>query len=232
MSPLPKRKSKLERVSNLLSHLKPKSPIREQYHAIRASIQLAINENQIKTLAIVSGEESEGKSTFSANLAIAFAEVGKRVLLVDSNFRHPTLHTSFEENNEFGLSTILVNRDRLEECVIETPIDHLDLLTSGPVPPNPSELLGSPAMEILVSNVSHQYDMVIFDTPSLVSVADSLLLSNISDGVLMVVRSNKNNIETVEFTRDMLSNSKAIFLGAVLNDERVSKRHRKKVRIN
>lgn len=232
MSPLPKRKSKLERVSNLLSHLKPKSPIREQYHAIRASIQLAINENQIKTLAIVSGEEAEGKSTFSANLAIAFAEVGKRVLLVDSNFRHPTLHTSFEENNEFGLSTILVNRDRLEECVIETPIDHLDLLTSGPVPPNPSELLGSPAMEMLVSNVSYQYDMVIFDTPSLVSVADSLLLSNISDGVLMVVRSNKNNIETVEFTRDMLSNSKAIFLGAVLNDERVSKRQRKKVRIN
>jgi len=230
MSPLPKRKSKQEKVSNLLSHLKPKSPIREQYHAIRASIQLAINENEIKTLAIVSGEEAEGKSTFAANLAIAFAEVGKRVLLVDSNLRQPTLHTAFEENNEIGLSTILVNKDRIEDCVIETPIDHLEVLTSGPVPPNPSELLGSSIMEMLVHNVSEQYDMVIFDTPSLVSVADSLLLSNICDGVLMVVRSNKNNVETVEFTRDMLSNSKALFLGAVLNDERLSKRQRKKVK--
>lgn len=232
MSPLPKRNSKLDNPSNLLSHLKPKSPIREQYHAIRASIQLSINENEIKSLAIVSGEEAEGKSTFAANLAIAFAEVGKKVLLVDSNLRNPTLHASFEENNDVGLSTILVDKYDREDCVIETPIDHLELLTSGPIPPNPTELLGSSTMERLVSDLSQQYDMIIFDTPALVSVADSLLLSNICDGVLMVVRSGKNNVESVEFARDMLSNSKAYFLGAVLNDERINKRQRKKVKIN
>ncbi|KAB7671737.1 CpsD/CapB family tyrosine-protein kinase [Bacillus sp. B1-b2] len=223
MSPLLKRNSKQENESNLLSHLKPNSPIREQYHTIRATIQLSINENNIKSLVIVSGEEQEGKSTVSANLAITFAEVGKKVLLIDTNFRRPTLHYTFEQNNNIGLSTILVEKSEIEDCVRKSHIENLELLLSGPIPPNPSELLGSPSMEQLLSNLENIYDIIIFDTPAVVSVADSLILSNICDGVLMVVRSNKSDLETVELTRDMLSNTNAYFVGVALNDERISR---------
>ena len=227
MSPLLTRKSEISFSNNLLSHLKPKSPIREQYHAIRASIQLAINENNIQTMVIFSGEESEGKTTIAANLAITFSEVGKRVLLVDANFRQPSIHTAFESENEVGLSTILIDNLPFHDCVSKSNVDNLELLFCGPIPPNPSELLGSRKMEILINNLKEYYDMVIFDTPAVSSVADSLILANICDGVLMAVRSGKNSVENIEFARDMFLNTNAFFLGSVLNDERIRK---KKVR--
>ncbi|MGO5013619.1 CpsD/CapB family tyrosine-protein kinase [Niallia sp. Sow4_A1] len=228
MSPLLKRNSKQENKSNLLTHLKLNSPIREQYHTIRASIQPSINENSIKTIVVVSAEEFEGKSTFSANLAITFAEVGKKVLLVDTNFRRPILQDSFEKKNENGLSSILVDKSSLTECIVKSHIENLDLLLSGPIPPNPSELLGSMAMENLIKVFKEKYDTVIFDTPAVVSVADPLILSNICDGVIMVVRSNKNDFETVELTKDMLSNTNAHFVGAVLNGEQKLKRKKRR----
>ncbi|MDE5053917.1 CpsD/CapB family tyrosine-protein kinase [Niallia taxi] len=228
MSPLLKRKSEISLSSNLLSHLKPKSPIREQYHAIRASIQLAINENNIQTMVIISGEELEGKSTIAANLAITFAEVGKKVLLIDANFRQPSAHTAFEKENEVGLSTFLVENLSISECITESNIENLGLLFCGPIPLNPSELLGSRRMETLINELKESYDIVIFDTPAVSSVADSLILANICDGVLMAVRSGKNGVENVEFARDMFSNTNAFFLGAVLNDARIHKKKSKK----
>jgi len=228
MSPLLKRKSEISFSNNLLSHLKPKSPIREQYHAIRASIQLAINENNIQTMVIFSGEESEGKTTIAANLAITFAEVGKRVLLVDANFRQPSIHLAFESDNEIGLSTFLVDNLPIQDCVSESNVDNLELLFCGPIPPNPSELLGSRKMEMLINSLKEYYDMVIFDTPAVSSVADSLILANICDGVLMAVRSGKNSVENIEFARDMFLNTNAYFLGSVLNDERIRKKKVKK----
>ncbi|MFP7473328.1 CpsD/CapB family tyrosine-protein kinase [Niallia taxi] len=228
MLPLLKRKSEVSLSSNLLSHLKPKSPIREQYHAIRASIQLAINENNIQTMVIFSGEESEGKTTIAANLAITFAEVGKKVLLVDANFRQPSIHFAFENENEIGLSTVLVENIPIQDCVRGSNVDNLELLFCGPIPPNPSELLGSRKMELLISSLKEYYDMVIFDTPAVSSVADSLILANICDGVLMAVRSGKNSVENIEFARDMFLNTNAYFLGCVLNDQRMRKKKVKK----
>lgn len=215
-------------MKNLLPFLNPKSHILEQYHTIRANLQPTLNQNYIKTLVITSSEEMEGKSTVAINLAIAFAEVGKKVLLVDADFRKPSIHHSFRSNNYKGFSNVLLNDVALHSCILISEISNLDILTSGETPSKPSELLGSKAMEMFITYTKTYYDLVIFDSPSVLSVADPLILSNICDGILMVVRSNMNGSETIESTRDILLKTNAKFLGAVLNDERIEKRQRKK----
>ncbi|WP_420810374.1 CpsD/CapB family tyrosine-protein kinase [Halobacillus ihumii] len=216
------RKSRKKQVAmkarKIIANDNPKSPIAEQYRTIRANLQFASVDKELQSLLITSAGPSEGKSMTSANMAAVFAQQGKRVLLVDADLRKPTVHHSFRLNNTKGLSNFLVGRQTLKETTQITAVDNLDVLPSGPIPPNPSELLGSKAMHKLMMEARQTYDLIILDTPPVLAVSDSQVLAREVDGVMLVVRSGQTEFQAAERAKELLQQSKANLLGVVLND--------------
>ncbi|MFD2922555.1 CpsD/CapB family tyrosine-protein kinase [Halobacillus naozhouensis] len=216
------RKSRKKQVAmkarKIIANDNPKSPIAEQYRTIRANLQFASVDKELQSLLITSAGPSEGKSMTSANMAAVFAQQGKRVLLVDADLRKPTVHHSFRLNNTKGLSNFLVGRQTLKETTQITAVDNLDVLPSGPIPPNPSELLGSKAMHKLMMEARQSYDLLILDTPPVLAVSDSQVLAREVDGVMLVVRSGQTEFQAAERAKELLEQSKANLLGVVLND--------------
>ncbi|MHA6250715.1 CpsD/CapB family tyrosine-protein kinase [Oceanobacillus sp. CAU 1775] len=204
-------------IRHLITMINPKSPISEQYRTIRTNIQFSSIDKDLRTILVTSSGPEEGKSTVTANLAVAYAQQGKRVLLIDADLRKPTVHYTFRLNNLTGLSNVLVGENVLEEAVNTTDMETLDVLTCGPIPPNPSELLASRRMEKLLKEALLAYDMVIFDTPPVLAVTDAQILANIVDGSVLVVRSEKTEIEAAQRAKEALEPAKAKLLGTVLN---------------
>ncbi|WP_323740417.1 CpsD/CapB family tyrosine-protein kinase [Filobacillus milosensis] len=202
-----------------------KSPISEQYRTLRTNLQFASVDKDLHTMLVTSTGPSEGKSLTTGNLAVVFAQQGKRVLLIDADLRKPTVHYTFRLPNNYGLSNYLVDDRQLEDTVQNSGINNLDIMSCGPIPPNPSELLGSNAMQQLLKQVKSQYDLVIFDTPPVLAVTDSQVLSNLVDGVLLVVRSKKTDRESAKKAKELLEQARANLLGVVLNDRDVEKTH-------
>jgi capsular exopolysaccharide synthesis family protein len=203
----------------LIAALDPKSPISEQYRTIRTNIQYSSIDNNIHTLMVTSSGPGEGKSTSAANLAVVFAQLGKKVLLVDADLRKPTAHRTFGINNLFGFTTVLTKQATLEKTVIETEEKDLYLLTSGPVPPNPAELLSSKSMEKFIEDAKMLFDYIIFDTPPLLAVADPQIIANKVDGSVFVVSSGKTEIDAAKKAKELLENAQSKLLGVVLNNK-------------
>lgn len=175
-------------------------------------------DRDLKTLVITSSGPSEGKSTTSANLAILFANSGKRVLLVDADMRKPTVAKTFSLDNVRGLSTLLGSRETvLHQVVQSSGVDNLFLMTSGPKPPNPSELLDSRRMKELMVELKQQYDLVIFDLPPVVAVTDAQIVSSKSDGTILVVRENVSKRDSLLKAKSLLELVDANILGVVYN---------------
>ena len=177
--------------AKLITVKDPKSVISEQFRTIRTNISFMGIDHPIKTLAFTSANISEGKSTVTDNIAVVWANAGKRVLLIDADLRRPTLHQTFNISNREGLTTILTS-DALEmditNMIKETEIDNLSILTSGPIPPNPAELLNSQRMQALIASVEQSYDVVILDVPPILAVSDTQALVSHLDGVVFVVK--------------------------------------------
>jgi capsular exopolysaccharide synthesis family protein len=205
----------------LVATLDPKSPISEQYRTIRTNIQYSSVDEELKTIMVTSSGPNEGKSTTAANLAVVFSQLGKKVLLVDADLRKPTAHRTFGVNNLFGFTTVLTKQATLTSSVLDTEEKDLYLLTSGPVPPNPAELLSSKSMEQFIEEAKEQFDYVIFDTPPLLAVADPQILANKVDGSILVVYSGKTEIDQAKKAKDLLSNAQSKLVGAVLNHKEV-----------
>ncbi|RWZ59087.1 polysaccharide biosynthesis tyrosine autokinase [Halobacillus fulvus] len=205
----------------LIANDNPKSPIAEQYRTIRTNLEFASVDEKLSTMMVTSAGPSEGKSLTTANLAVVFAQQGKRVLLIDADLRKPTIHYTFRLDNSKGLSTYLAGGHRLPTIVQESQIENLDLISSGPIPPNPSELLGSKAMAKFILEAKQQYDLIIFDSPPVLAVTDSQVLSSSVDGTLLVVRSKQTENEAAVKAKELLLQAKANILGAVLNDREV-----------
>ncbi|WP_186576565.1 CpsD/CapB family tyrosine-protein kinase [Aquibacillus kalidii] len=220
-----KKLAKNSTMRHLIAKLNPRSPISEQYRTIRTNLQFSSVDGNLKTMLVTSSGPSEGKSSTTANLAIVFAQQGKKVLLIDADMRKPTLHYTFRMDNRKGLSSVLVGETNLDESVIKSDVQDLDLLSCGPIPPNPSELLGAKAMEKLIADASEFYDLIIFDTPPVLAVTDAQILANMVDGALMVVRSKQTEYEAAQKARDLLTPAKAKLLGVVLNDREQKKGH-------
>lgn len=211
------KKQKTKAVS-LITLADKSSPISEQYRTIRTNIQYAMVDRDLKTLVVTSSGPSEGKSTTSANLAIVFANSGKRVLLVDADMRKPTVAKTFSLDNIRGLSTLLGSRETvLHQVVQPSGVDNLFLMTSGPKPPNPSELLASRRMEELMSELKQQYDLVVFDMPPIVAVTDAQIVSSKSDGTILVVRENVSKRDSLLKAKSLLELVDANILGVVYN---------------
>jgi len=205
----------------LLAHNSPKDPVAEQYRTIRTNIQFSNVDQDIKTIVVTSGGAEEGKSTTTSNLATVYAQQGLKVLLIDADLRKPTGHYTFRLENHIGLTNVLTRQSTLAQAVQESEIPHLSVLTSGPIPPNPSELLASAQMAELLKEMKEQFDMIIFDTPPILAVADAQILANQVDGTILVVSSGKTEKDAALKSKELLSNAKGKLLGVVLNNRKV-----------
>ncbi|WP_082677146.1 CpsD/CapB family tyrosine-protein kinase [Bacillus sp. FJAT-29937] len=196
----------------------PKSPISELYRTIRTNIEYSNIDRENRMIMITSSSPGEGKTVTTANLAIVFAQQGKKVLLIDADFRKPKVHEVFKKNNFIGLTTILIKQIPLMEAIKETKINNLYILTSGPITPNPSELLSSKSMGNVLAAIRKEFDFIIIDTPPVLPVTDAQILANQCDGVILVIDHGKTKFEHAEKAKNLLLNVNAKILGAVLNN--------------
>lgn len=198
----------------------PQSPVAEAYRTLRTNIQLSSLDRPIKTLLVASVASLEGKSSTVANLAIAFAQGGTRTLLVDCDLRRPSLHALFGASNERGLTTMLVGDDPAPP-IVDTPVDGLRLLPSGPPAPNPSEILASQRFQALIDDLAARADLVLFDAPPALAVSDAIVLSRRVDGVVLVVTAGKTKRDHASRAKQQLERAGARVLGVVLGNARV-----------
>ena len=221
-----KKKKPVQAVARkLVTSVNPRSIVSEQFRTIRTNINFSMPDKDLKTLLFTSSTPGEGKSTSAANVAIVFAQEGKKVLLVDADMRKPTMHYTFHTTNSTGLSNLLTRKWELKDVVVETEIEGLHLVTCGPIPPNPAELLGSKTMDALIEELIAEYDIVIFDAPPLLSVADAQILSNKCDGTILVLNSGATEKASVVKAKEALVSSKANILGTLLNNFVLEKDH-------
>ena len=202
-----KKKKHLTHKNRLITQTLPKSPISEQYRVIRTNIQYTTVDKEVQLLMVTSSDPGEGKTTTAANLAIVFAQQGKKVLLVDADLRKPNIHYLFNLPNAYGLTSILVKSLNISNVITSTEEERLFILTSGPIPPNPAELLSSIIMKDLIEELKQEFDLIIFDTPPLLAVTDAQIVANICDSSILVIASSKTEKEKALKSKELLSSS-------------------------
>ena len=202
----------------------PKSIAAEAYKTLRTNIQYSSYDNELKVLVVTSTQPQEGKSTTVGNLALSLAQDGKKVIIVDCDLRRPSIHKKFGISNEHGITEVILGRKTIAETVqVYKPT--LDVLTSGKVPPNPSEMLGSENMKRVLELLRSEYDYIILDAPPILAVTDAQILSTRADGVIFVVKAGAAKKEQILQAKSQLDKVKAPIVGTVLNavDSRDSK---------
>lgn len=221
-----KKNKSLQQVARKLVVLTdPKSFVSEQFRIARTNINFSKPDGELRTLLFTSSIQAEGKSTSSANLACLFAQEGKKVILIDADMRKPTVQYTFHLTNTIGLSNILTRKVSVLESVKETDVENLSIITSGPIPPNPAELLSGKAMDDMIEELKEHYDLIIFDAPPLLSVTDAQILANKSEGTVLVISSGSTDKESALKAKDLLTVSKAKIIGTILNNYKVEKDH-------
>ncbi len=204
-------------LNKLISLSNPKSLMAEAYRTLRTNVQFSSVDKNINSISITSFNAEEGKTTTISNLAIMMAKADKKVLLIDADLRRPKIHEYFEMNNISGLTNALILDKPLNGVIKKSGVKGLDILTSGPKPPNPSEILGSGSMKTLISQAKEEYDRVLLDSPPIGAVTDPAILSTIVDGTILVVNYGKTSIEEAKRSKLLLENVNANILGVVLN---------------
>lgn len=201
---------------DFITHYDSRSPVSEAYRAIRTNLQFAGAGKQLKTLVFTSAVPSEGKSTTVANLAIVMGQDDKHILLIDCDMRKPVIHRHFGLLNR-GLSNCFVEDLPLKEVIQADVFPNLDVVTSGPVPPNPAELLGSKKMKALLQEAAEAYDYVFLDMPPVLAVTDAVLMSSQVDGTVLVLGSGDISPDEGKQAQSVLEKVHANILGVILN---------------
>lgn len=201
----------------LITFNDPKSVISEKFRGIRTNIMFSTADNNIKSIVFTSEKPSAGKSLVSANVAVTYAQAGYKTLLIDGDMRKPTQHYIFNTSNVDGFSNLIINQSYLSKAIENTEIESLDLLTSGPIPPNPSELIGSAQCLSILEELYEIYDIIIIDTPPVNTVTDAQLFAEISGYVSMVVDVKNNDRNSVKKAKELIEKTGAKVLGVILN---------------
>lgn len=216
----------MQRTEGLITNLGPKSPVSEAYRTLRTNLEFMSPDQPLKTIVFTSTGPGEGKSTTTANTAISMAQLGKKVLLIDCDLRKPVQHKNFELSNMTGMTNILIEHTgEIDQYIQQTGVQNLDLLPSGPIPPNPAEILGSRRMSELLQEVGSKYDVILLDTPPLIAVTDAAVLSVNADGVILVVSVGQAERDLVLKAKGLLDKVNARVLGVVLNRVQITKGH-------
>ena len=205
-------------VERLVTHADPRSPVAEAYRSLRTNLAFARAHEEMRTLVLTSPGPADGKSTSVANLATTFAQQGQRTLLVDADLRRAVLDKTFDVPRSPGLTEVIVGAVKLENAVHATSVPNLFVLSSGQFPPNPSELLGSPAMRDVLRVAKEQFDVILLDSPPLLAVTDAAVLSTMVDGTILVVRLGSTAREAVRRAVSDLRKVHGRILGVLMND--------------
>ncbi len=225
----------LSRHALLVSHFDPKSPVAEAFRSLRTRLQFATMEQPGKLFLLTSPSLQEGKTTTIVNLAIALSQAGQKTLLVGANLRRPSIHKFFGIDRDPGLTDVLLGNQRWQDCVrtvadilmgrfemedimVAPGLDNLHILESGPIPPNPSELLSTPQMAEFIREVRQRYDIVLFDAPPVLPVTDAAIIASQMDGVILVYQAGKVGRLALKRAKIQLESAKAKVWGVVLND--------------
>jgi len=200
----------------LIVHEDPKSPIAEAYRTLRTNLQFAKVNSELRTIMFTSSGPAEGKSTTIANVAVALAQSGRSIILVDCDLRKPVQHRIFGKRNK-GVTNILVDDSPAETFLQDTEIDNLRILPSGPIPPNPSELLSSAKMVQLLDELKGLADLVLIDAPPTIAVTDAAVMAVKVDGIVLVIDATSVRPEMAQKAKDLLIKANGHILGVILN---------------
>mgnify|MGYP000947234383 CR=1 FL=1 len=203
--------------NTIITHIDPKSPESEAYRVLRTNIQFSGIDKPLKTIVITSAGPMEGKTTTVTNLAVTFAQMGSKVLLIDADLRKPRIHKIFLLPNDTGLTNLLASGRDYSRFIRSTAVPNLDVLVSGIIPPNPSELLNSNAMREFIRKASADYDYIFLDAPPVISVTDASIISTYVDGTILVARSGKVERDALKRAKELLDKVNANIIGVVLN---------------
>lgn len=217
---LDERRQRLKKSQEAILNKKTPFIIQEAYRTARTNIifSLADSNEKCKVLCITSANAGEGKTTTALNLAITFAQTGSKVLLIDADLRKPRIHQYLGVVKSDGLTTVLSKQKEFEDVVYHNLRPGLDCMTSGSIPPNPAELLGSESMEKLLDKLKIQYDYILIDTPPVTVVTDAVALSGYVSGIMLVVREGFTNYESIDQALSLLNIAKAKLIGFFIND--------------
>lgn len=204
--------------TKLLLNSQFKAPIAEAYKTLRTNIQFSSLDVPIRVILVTSANPAEGKSTTVANMAISMAQSDKRVLIVDCDLRKPSIHRAFNIMNTKGLTNILAEDLDYHQICNTAGIPNLEIITSGPKPPNPSELLGSARMKIFIEKLKNDYDMIILDSPPVLPVTDAVVLSRVVDGTILVINYGTTIYEMAHRAKESLQKVGSKIIGTVINN--------------
>lgn len=219
---IPRHKNKND-VAEIVVGNNPKSIISESFRSIRSNLEfLSANDGRAKTVVITSTVSGEGKTFVALNLASVLNMINKKVIIVDFDMRKPKVHKAFNQENTKGTSTILINKTTVDECIYPSGIENLDFIPSGPIPPNPAELIISGNRNIMLDYLKTKYDILVIDTPPIGLVADSLELIKAADYPLYILRAEYSKREFINFPNKLYKEQKAGNLGVILNDAKLS----------
>ncbi|MEA1985912.1 MAG: polysaccharide biosynthesis tyrosine autokinase [Candidatus Marinimicrobia bacterium] len=204
--------------SKLITYQEPRSPISEAFRSFRTNIELTQIDKKLNTFSVTSATSGEGKTTTIVNLAISFAQLGHKTLLVDADMRKPVINKMFDQDKTPGLSELIIQKTTYDKAIKKTDVKNLYILPSGNIPPNPSELLGANRMKEVVKELSGKFDKVFFDAPPVLAVTDPILIGKLVDGVFLVSRSGQTDMELIRHAVETLKNTKTPIVGGVINE--------------
>ncbi|MFL0246252.1 CpsD/CapB family tyrosine-protein kinase [Candidatus Clostridium stratigraminis] len=204
-------------LNDMISIKNPKSQAAEAFRTLRTNIQFSSLDEELRTIVITSTQPGEGKSTVISNLGITMAQSGKKVLLIDCDLRKPTIHKKLGITNQDGLTTLLAKEKSFLEAVRTTNINNFFVLTSGPIPPNPAELLGSKKMRALIEELKGQFDVILFDAPPVLAVTDAQILATYCDGVVFVASFGQAEKQALVTAKELINKVGGKLIGVVIN---------------
>ena len=204
---------------NLITLTDPRSPVAEAFRTLRTNLMFSRAEHPLQTILVTAAEECKNKSTILANLAVTFAQSGHRTILVDGDLRRPTLHTIWGNDNRAGLTTMMSESAAMATPpLLPTGVENLSLLTAGPLPAIPADVLSSQRMNEIIGVLKARADYVLFDSPPVLAASDAVLLGSKLDGVLLVVNAGHTRRDHVQRAQQALARVNANLIGAVLTN--------------